>query len=295
MITVFTPTYNRKNRIPLLYNSLLKQNFKNFEWLIVDDGSSDGTNKYVRKIIKENKINIRYYYKENGGKHTAFNKGIKLAKGEVFICVDSDDYLTKDALHTINLYYNKYLQSKKKLAGFVFLKGYNENESVTKKYPQNETLNNYNSYIINGNIKGDKAEVFLTNVLKKYSFPKFENEKFLAEGFLWSKIGRNYDYVFINKIIYVCEYLQEGLTKSGKKLRINNPIGGIAHAIEYLDSEHYCLKVRIKNAMLYNIYMNFCKDKYGKIPLNLKKNYIIVKFLKLPSYMIYKYWKKKYL
>ena len=292
MITVFTPTYNRKKMLPKLYQSLLIQDFKDFEWIIVDDGSSDGTEEYIYKILKENKIKIRYYKQNNSGKHVAFNCGVGYAKGELFICVDSDDLLTQNALLLINDCYYKYRNSKKKIAGFVFLKGYDEVTPVTKKFPE-EGIKNYNSFIINSGFKGDKAEVFITSIIKKYEFPIYENEKFLAEGFLCSRIGRDYDYVFINKIIYLCEYLPDGLTKSGRRLRLNNPIGGLAHANEYLDSSIYSLKIRIKNYILYDVYSISCKKKYHYIPDELYINDLYTTLLYLPSLILYYMWNKK--
>ena len=101
MITVFTPSYNRKNELKKLYDSLLKQDNKDFEWLIVDDGSSDDTGSYIKKIKKDNKININYIYKENGGKQSAYNMGLDKAKGNIFLCIDSDDILKKNILNII--------------------------------------------------------------------------------------------------------------------------------------------------------------------------------------------------
>lgn len=98
MITVFTPTYNRKDELINLYKSLLEQEFKDFEWVIVDDGSKDNTEETVKNFIKENKIKINYYKQENKGKSLAHNKGVELAQGEYFVGIDSDDIFAQDAL-----------------------------------------------------------------------------------------------------------------------------------------------------------------------------------------------------
>ena len=99
--TIFTPTYNREGLLISLYESLKKQTFKDFEWLIVDDGSVDNTNETVQQFIKENILNISYYYKENGGKQRAYNYALDNAKGELFICLDSDDEYVSNALEII--------------------------------------------------------------------------------------------------------------------------------------------------------------------------------------------------
>ncbi len=286
MITVFTPTFNRLEKLKQLYECLKKQTNKDFEWVIVDDGSTDDTLKYLSKIKQEEKITIRYETQKNSGKHIAFNKGVELAKGNIFICVDSDDTLVENALERINFFEKKY-KNQKDICGFVFLKGYSKEKSVTAHYKSKEFIENYNEYIINKSFKGDKCEVFYTSILKKYPFPKLGEEKFLAEGFLWSKIGKDYNYVFIDEIIYLCEYLEGGLTKSGRSLRINNPYGGMRHAYEYLE-KNYRLKIKAKNMLLFLTYAKFANYK-GKEKRGILKGMMII-----PSVILYHYWKKKY-
>ena len=119
MITIFTPTYNRKKTLPKLYESLKNQNDKDFEWLIVDDGSSDGTDKLIEEYKKENILNIRYFYKENGGKQRAVNFGVEKSQGEYFFIVDSDDFLSSDAVSKIKEYA---LSLPENFGGMVFRK-----------------------------------------------------------------------------------------------------------------------------------------------------------------------------
>ena len=97
MITIFTPTYNRKKELERLYESLLNQDYDDFEWLIVDDGSIDDTEKYVNSLIKKNEIKIKYFKKENGGKPSAYNKGLDLASGNIFLAIDSDDVFKENS------------------------------------------------------------------------------------------------------------------------------------------------------------------------------------------------------
>ena len=99
--TVFTPTYNRAYIIEKLYYSLQRQTFRNFEWLVVDDGSSDNTEELFSRFQKEAPFSVRYIRVENGGKHRAINVGVKNAKGRLFFIVDSDDHLLEDALEKI--------------------------------------------------------------------------------------------------------------------------------------------------------------------------------------------------
>jgi len=286
MITIFTPTYNRRTSLEKLYESLLLQTSKNFEWVIVDDGSTDDTFSYLKKIEAEKKIPIRFQRQENSGKHIAFNQGVKMSKKEIFFCVDSDDTIDPLAVEKIIFYAKKY-ENNARICGFCFLKGYDSNHPVTSYYRDKEFIENYNTYIINQGFPGDKCEVFYTNILKQYPFPKLGNEKFLAEGFLWSRIARKYDTVFVNEILYYCAYLEDGLSKSGRKLRIQNPYAGMYHAYEYLDS-CYNFKVRAKNMLLFLTYARFANYK-GKE----KRGFLKAVFM-IPSVILFYYWKEKY-
>ena len=105
LITVFTPAYNRGYIIGKLYESLRRQSFRDFEWLVVDDGSTDDTGTLLAGFIAENKIPIRYFRQENGGKHRAINRGVREARGELFFIVDSDDHLADDALERVAFHY----------------------------------------------------------------------------------------------------------------------------------------------------------------------------------------------
>ena len=90
-VSIITPSYNRANLLPKAYESLKKQTSKDFEWIVVDDGSKDNTDEVVQKFISENQIEIKFIKKENGGKHTAVNRGVKEACGELVLILDSDD------------------------------------------------------------------------------------------------------------------------------------------------------------------------------------------------------------
>lgn len=287
-ITIITPTYNRAHLLAKAYNSLLQQTSKDFVWMIIDDGSVDDTKILVDSFIKEDKINIEYFYQMNGGKHRALNFAFKKLKTKLAIILDSDDSLTSDAISSIIEIDNKY-DEVEDIFGFVFLKGIDIDNPVSTKFKCNEVIANYNEYIINSNVIGDKCEVFYSNILSKHSFNEYPNEKFIAEGYLWSNISNSYDMVFINKVIYICDYLEDGLTKAGRTLRLRNPLGGKRHAEEYLNKK-YNFKIRVKNAMLYIIYSKLSNTKIWN---NRNKWILIISYI--PAIIIYNYWKIKYL
>jgi glycosyltransferase involved in cell wall biosynthesis len=220
-ITVFTPTYNRANLLPKLYESLKKQTFKDFEWLIVDDGSNDKTESVIKNFISESKIKIRYYYQINGGKHRAINKALQLANGKFFFIVDSDDILPENSLELISTYSNKI--DSKEICGVVGRIYYKNGEKLNNDPSKGEIIANTIELRYKHNIHGDLAEVVLTDILKKYPFPEFEGEKFCAESLVFNRIAKNYKLYFFDKCIYFCEYLEDGLSRNNTKHRMKSP------------------------------------------------------------------------
>jgi len=294
-LTILTPTYNRSNTLRRCYESLCNQTLTDFQWLIIDDGSTDGTCDLICELIEEtNRFPINYYYKQNGGKHTAINYAQKYIEGELVLILDSDDILTTDAVREIKCYWDKY-KNDKTISGLSLLKAENkENELITVglKYPHDEFRSNYIEYRINGDIPGDKCEVIRTDILKRYPFPVVEGEKFLGEGFLWIHVANEYDTIYINKVIYICEYLSGGLTKSGRKMRINNPLGGMIHAQAYFNSK-VKLKFRIKNAWLYIAYGFFAQKAI--VTILKESNMKTLVFFNIPfGWGLYWFWKMKY-
>ncbi|MBO5889770.1 MAG: glycosyltransferase family 2 protein, partial [Clostridia bacterium] len=122
MITIFTPTYNRCDLLMKLYESIKNQTVKDIEWIIVDDGSSDDTPNIIDNLIKEeNEFEIKYFYKENHGRHTAINRGVEEASGEYFMLVDSDDFLPSNAVENILKMFKK-IEGKENFACVAGLK-----------------------------------------------------------------------------------------------------------------------------------------------------------------------------
>lgn len=286
-LTILTPTYNRAYILPNAYESLRAQTNKNFEWLIVDDGSIDNTKAVVEGFGKQ--LDIKYIYKENGGKHTALNIGFKYARGKYMIILDSDDCLTSDAVETILSYWKKY-ENNLKLSSVSFLKGYINGECVGNKYYKDEFISNHIECRINHNIMGDKSEVFRSKILKEYSFPVFEGEKFIPEGVIWNKIGKKYDTLYVNKIIYLCEYLDDGLTKNSRYIHINSPNGCRQNANELL-SARINFKVRIKQGILYCAYSRLAQKSLCDTVRECNSRGMAL-LCYLPSFVLYLKWKK---
>lgn len=253
-ITILTPTYNRAYVLERLYISLIKQKQKNFEWLIVDDGSEDNTKKIVQNFINENKIKIRYLYQDNGGKHRALNNGIKNIKTEMTFIVDSDDYLSENAVEKINFYYEKYKMNEK-ICSYSFLRGFPDGKINGPEYKQHEFIGDYIKDRLNNHNNGDKAEVYITKYLKEIPFLEIKDEKFFNEGYVWTKLALKYDTVYINEIIYYGDYLKDGLTKNMFKIRAQNPIGMIETCKAVLNKNKKAnFKLKIKTTIKYVAY-----------------------------------------
>lgn len=223
-LTIFTPLYNRKDTIERLYRSLLKQkNRESFEWVIVDDGSTDGSGNLIEEFQKEKKIEITYKYTQNGGKMRAVNEGVKLAKGELFFIVDSDDYISDNCVELILKYAN---ELPEKLGGLIFRKLDIQTGKVSgKSFPNLVMDSTPIEMVYNLGIIGDKAEIFKTELLRQNPFEVFEGEKFIPEATVWIKIGERYKMRYVDEPIYCFEYLEDGYTKNFYNLLKKNPKG----------------------------------------------------------------------
>ncbi|MBO7253350.1 MAG: glycosyltransferase family 2 protein [Oscillospiraceae bacterium] len=230
-VTVFTPTYNRAYIIENLYRSLQKQTCMDFEWLVVDDGSGDETPALFDKLCQEeNGFSIRYVRKENGGKCSAINRGLELAQGELFFTVDSDDYLTEDAVEKV-IRWDTELPKDEKYCGFAGNRGITATETPNRMfdggYYDGTLLDRYGDVTETyGLIDGERAYVFYTDVHRKYLYPVFPGEKFLTEAVTWDLMAHDgYKMRFYNDIIWIWEYKADGLTKAGYQVFLNNPRG----------------------------------------------------------------------
>lgn len=243
-ITVFTPTYNRAYIIENLYRSIQRQSYHDFEWLVVDDGSSDGTEeRFAQWMAEENPFPIRYIRQENGGKCRAINRGLELAEGELFFTVDSDDYLTDDALEKIA----RWEEALPKDGNFCGLAGNlgtapgeTPNTLFEGGYFDGTSFDRY------GPVDGERATVFYTDIHRNYLYPEFPGEKFMTEAVTWNRMAHDgYKMRFHNDIIWIYEYKNDGLTNAGYKLFLDNPQGTGLFFREKCVFFHYDLKTKL--------------------------------------------------
>lgn len=248
MLTIFTPTYNRAYILPRLYKSLCSQENRNFIWLIVDDGSTDNTHELIDKWIQEKIISIEYIKQENQGKHIAHNTGVDNCKTELFLCVDSDDYLLENAVQDVIISKNKIINDK--ICGIVTIKVAVNKQLMKAQLPSfieySSLCDLYEKY----KFKGETALTFKADILKQYKFPKIEGEKFIGEDYIYSQIDENYNLYVCQDKYYVYEYLRDGYSKNIFKLIINNPKGYmILKKMKFDKSKN--IKSKYKAAALY--------------------------------------------
>ena len=285
--TIFTPTFNRKEQLEKLYKSLQKQTYKDFEWLIVDDGSTDGTEEKVKGFLGEKKLDIKYFYKENGGKQRAYNFATEKANGELFICLDSDDEYVKNGLEIILKYWKKY-EKNGNIAGMGYLSTYPDGKIIGSAFPEKEMISTqfdiYNKY----SVKGDKGLMFRTEIIKKYKFPVFDDEKFITEAIVYNRICEKYKMVYVNEKIEIKEYQEDGLTAKYNNLLLRNPKGQALYHNE-INSQNLSFKQKILNNA---VYYKFCKVagyKFGKIFKENKNKLFLIFALGIGEYM----WQKE--
>lgn len=290
MITVLTPTFNREGVLRSLWDSLQKQTVKDFEWLVVDDGSTDGTKNLITQLQEKSDFPIRYIYKSNGGKHTALNVGIQTICSELTFIVDSDDCVTDDAVESILKIHKKY-RSQNSICGYAFLRAFPDGKVNGKKFDVDEKIGSYIDVRVNGDDTGaDKAEVFKTHCLKEFPFPEYPNEKFLGEDLVWLRMARKYEMVHINKAIYVGNYLEDGLTNNRRKHNIASPVGCMHRAEEFMESD-LKTRYRIKGGLQYIVYGRFAGVKV--VDLIRKSRHKILATVCIPGgLLLYTRWNK---
>lgn len=289
LISVITPTYNRAYILGKCYESLVNQTSKDFEWVVVDDGSSDNTEELVKSFIEQNKIKIKHIKQENGGKHIAHNTAVLHSEGELVVCLDSDDVLTEDAIEVAIDYWQK--NSQPHNTGILAKRGdMVARKPICAELPDGvnectmfDLTNKYGFY-------GDTILFFRRELLEKNLFKSFEGERFIPETNMYIEIDKFGKMLLLDKVLYLCEYLPDGLTAKYHQLLVKNPNGT---ADTYY--KQMCMakdfKTKLKYAVLANIYKSLSENKkelqftqnkallrLSSIPASIIKNKFLSKF-----------------
>ena len=289
LISVITPTYNRAYILNKCYESLVNQTSKEFEWVVVDDGSSDNTEELVNSFIAEGKITIKYIKQQNGGKHIAHNTAVLNSSGDLVVCLDSDDVLTENAVECAVSFWEK--NAKLYNTGILAKRGdMVERKPICAELPQGVKectmfdLTNKHGFF------GDTILYFRRELLEKNLFKSFEGERFIPETNMYIEIDKHGTMLLLDEVLYLCEYLPDGLTAKFHQLLERNPNGT---ADTYY--KQMCMatdfKTKLKYAVLTNIYKSLSKNKkelqfnenkgllfISSVPARLVKNKFLSKF-----------------
>lgn len=234
-ITIFTPTYNRAYCLHKCYESLKRQTNYDFEWLIIDDGSTDNTKQLIEQwMLEPHDFAIKYVYKQNGGMHTAYNAAYEIIETELSMNVDSDDYLTDTAVEDILDFWNAH--KSENIGGIYALDCYKNGEVVGLSF--SDELKQFHGwgykiiyYESNGKTKryvnkGDKKFIGVTKIIKQYPpIPVFEGEKYHSLYYKQHLIERDYSILILNKPVCIVEYMMDGSSKNMYAQYVNNPKG----------------------------------------------------------------------
>lgn len=222
-LTIFTPTFNRAYCLGTCYESLKKQTCKDFSWLIIDDGSNDGTEKLVRSWMEEEVVEIRYVYQENQGMHGAHNTAYQLIDSELNVCIDSDDYMPVDAVEKIVTFWLKH--GGEHVGGIIGLDAYPDGTIIGTNLPghiEQSTL--FDLYHKHG-MKGDKKLVYRTCLTKKYPYPLFKGERYVGLDYKYYRLDCEYEMLLMNEVVCCVEYLEDGSSLNMLSQYRRNPKG----------------------------------------------------------------------
>ena len=298
MVTVLTPTYNRGDLLSRCHDSLCRQSNKDFEWIVVDDGSTDDTESKVKSWMtrtaylnehtlsgrsEKGEFDMLYLRQPNGGKHRALNHGITKACGELTLILDSDDYLANNCVELIVGIYNT-IKYEEHLGGIGARKAHFDGRLVGT-ISKGITDASYLEYRYKQGMKGDMSEIFRTNILRSTPYPEIEGEKFCPEALVWNRISIHYKLRYVTDVVYHCEYLLGGLTSQIIKIRMESPI---ASMITYAELSRYDIPFLQKAKAAIN-YHRFALCRNPKSPIH---GIDMKKPVELPIISRWWYWTK---
>lgn len=256
-LTVFTPTYNRSHLLGRLYESLLRQNVAGFEWVVVDDGSTDSTLDLLEKWRGEDKLILRYTTQAHGGKHRAVNRGLDMARGDIFMIVDSDDWLLDGAIEKVLSRYEELKDPK--IVGFHFRNLRPDGSLIGDRLGGPELVtDNIEMRELMG-ISGDMVIILKTEDFRNsYRFPEYDGEFFVPEALVWNRISKTRKLLVIDDAIYVADYQPDGLSATIVENRRQSPRAVMTYYSELVHNRRLPFIRRVRAAINF---WRFSKDE----------------------------------
>lgn len=234
--SVFTPTFNRAHTLPRAYASLKAQTWRDFEWVIIDDGSTDHTQDLVQGWLEEGACTIRYIRQPNSGKHVAHNRAVEEARGELFAFLDSDDWYLPNALERFAFHWGSIPDGERaKFAGIDGLCADPQGNVIGTPAPIDCLDSNLIEIRTKYRVKGDKQGFMRTDVLREFPFPEPTGEKFVPEALVWNKLAQKYKTRFVNEVYGYRDYQLDGLSAASARVRVRNPQISRRYYLEYVN------------------------------------------------------------
>ena len=249
-ITVFTPTYNRAHTLGRLYDSLRRQTCKDFEWLVIDDGSTDGTETLVKTWqSEESGFAIRYCYKENGGLHTAYNLAIEKTETELCVCIDSDDWMPDNAIERILTVWKE--NGSNQVAGIVGPDCFENGEVVGDLLPDQKTVNLIDLLVGRYPIhNGDRTNVVRTELYRQFApMRMFPGEKNFNPHYMHLQISQSYDFLVLNEPLRIVEYQPNGMGANMFRQYKNSPNSFLETRKLYLSFPNTSLQFQLRHTV----------------------------------------------
>lgn len=251
-LTIYTPAYNKGETLNRTFESLLQQTNHDFEWILINDGSTNQTDLIVKQF-KTPPFRWRYINKKNEGLSSVMNLAAQECKTEFILRLDADDYLTPQAVETILKHLDDSEVKSSKIAALVFLTCYSDGKRCGYHPFSTTYISTFWDYRFKYKAIGDRAEVFKNKIFSQYPMPVFKDERFCSEGFTWNKISDSYDAIYYTDAIYVRDYVENSITTLGAQVRIKNPKGEQLVLSDILNRRPP-LKIFIKASILYYRY-----------------------------------------
>lgn len=225
-LTIFIPTFNRADTLGRALESVEQQTDRDFEVVIVDDGSTDGTPALVQDWVDRNVFPIRHFRQPNQGKHVAHNAAVRQARGELFMTLDSDDSLLPDAVAKIRRQWGAIPAADR--AGFAGVAGMCLDEDGTLSgdpYPEPVIDSDHLRIYEYCRMNGERREALRVAVLREYPYPRFEGERHVRPTLILRRMAHRYRLRFTNEILQVNRHAAGGITERRFHYRMSNPRG----------------------------------------------------------------------
>jgi glycosyltransferase involved in cell wall biosynthesis len=276
IFTVFTATFNRAHTLDRVYTSLAQQTYRDFEWLVVDDGSTDNTSQLIEAWMTEASFPIRYFQQENMGKHIAFNRGVEYAEGELLLVLDSDDGCVPQALEQLKYHWDQIDDQKR--AGFSAVTALctdQDGNLVGDKFPQDVMDSDPLELRYRYKVRGEKWGFQRTDILRRYPFPEELRQTYVPEDIIWNKIARKYKTRFVNELLRI--YWVEGASLVHHQDPGKNAVGGRLQHCDALNNDIKWFRfapLRFALSALHYSRFSFHTDVSIHTQLNSLSNYV---------------------